>query len=360
FRGPAGNGIVPGKLKLLPQPRRLWKAPVGTGNASLIIQANRLYTVGKRPGKGMHLICLDTATGKLLWERQMDSWFADSSPTLDRGRLYLLCTYENKPVVYACSATDGKVLWQTKLSKPDGQRHYGHAGSPLLWQDLVIVNAGTGAALNRDTGAVVWQHEGLGGLATPVLYREKTQTGVLIFGGKSLHARDGRSGRELWSIAWKTNLAVNAGDPIYHNQRLFISTDYGKHAALFDVRTTTPKQLWKEQGSSFSSGFLWQGNLYCFTGGEFACLDFATGQKRWKGPHMGKGSAILADGKIILLSENGRLAIAPLSTDGFQPTIQEQIHGGTTWAPPSLVNGRLYLRNKEGQAICLQIGATAR
>ncbi|MFH1924828.1 MAG: hypothetical protein ABIP48_33680, partial [Planctomycetota bacterium] len=56
-------------------------------------------------------------------------------------------------------------IWETSVG-------YGYAGSPLLWEDLVILNVGTGLALQRNTGAVVWQHEGLAGLATPVLYLE--------------------------------------------------------------------------------------------------------------------------------------------------------------------------------------------
>ena len=93
-------------------------------------------------------------------------------------------------------------------------RGYGYAGSPLLWEHLVILNVGTGLALDRDTGAVIWQHEGLAGLATPVLYLDRGQRRVLIFAGKAFFARDARTGGELWSIPWETRLAANETFPI--------------------------------------------------------------------------------------------------------------------------------------------------
>jgi len=234
-------------------------------------------------------------------------------------------------------------------------RGYGYAGSPLLWNDLVILNVGTGLALRRNTGMVVWQHEGLAGFATPVLYLEGNQPRVLIFAGTALFAREAVTGRELWSIPWRTRLAVNCCDPIYHDGRVFITTAYGRHSALFEIGSGQPHQLWRGKGSMFSSGLLWQGHLYCFAGRQFACLDWRTGKQQWTF-HSGAGSALLADGKLILLSGTGSLSIANASSQFFQPIVQEQILEGTTWTPPALTDGRLYVRNREGQAVCLAIG----
>jgi outer membrane protein assembly factor BamB len=355
FRGPDGNGVSSEKLDLRPRPEKVWEAEVGQGSASLIVQDGRLYTLGTQRRRGAVLCCLDADTGKPLWEQTVTSWDGNSSPTVAGDRLYLLCS-EDKPIVYCCRTSDGKAVWRKELPKPTDTRHYGHAGSPLLWEDLVIVNAGLGTALKRDTGEVVWEHRGLSGLATPVLYEEGGKPAVLIFAGAALYSRDARSGRELWSIPWKTSLAVNACDPIPHQGKVFLSTDYGKHAALFDVSARPPRQQWVEKGSSFSSGFLWEGHLYCFADRDFACLDLATGKRKWSVPGVGGGSAILAGDKIILLTDRGRLHVAPVSAMAFRPALEDRIHGGTTWTPPSLVNGRLFVRNKEGQALCLRLG----
>jgi len=355
FRGPSGNGIVSEKLTLLAKPKELWTTSVGGGNASLVVREGRIYTVGREGSKVPSLKCLSAESGKLIWEKPVDTWNSDSTPTLAKDRGFLLCT-NKQPFVVCFDLSDGKKIWQRELPASTGDRQYGHAGSPTLWRDLVIVNAGLGAALKQETGEVAWSHAGLAGLATPTLHEEKGQTSVMIFAGEALYARDAASGRELWSIPWKTDLAVNACDPIYHAGKVFISTTYGKHAALFDVSVTPPRQVWKERGSSFSSGFLWKSHLYCFGGDLFHCLDFETGTKKWSSNRVGGGSVLLADEKILLISDNGALSIAPVSTQSFKPLIETRIHGGTTWTPPSLVKGKLFVRNKDGEAVCLQLG----
>src|SRR6478735_9524272 len=74
FRGPDGNGIAADKLKLLAKPTEVWTASVGSGNASLIVQEGRLYTVGSQRGMGPFMTCLDAQTGKRIWDVKVDSW----------------------------------------------------------------------------------------------------------------------------------------------------------------------------------------------------------------------------------------------------------------------------------------------
>lgn len=353
FRGPDGNGIVSTKLKLRVKPQELWKASVGNGNASLIIRDGRIYTPGERSGGSVVLQCLSADTGKMIWEKRVDSWSADSSPTIVKDKGFFLASNQ-KPILYCFRLSDGEIIWRKELANATGERHYGHAGSPTLWRDLVIVNVGLGTALKQETGEIVWSHTGLSGLATPVLYDEKGQPAVMIFGGAALYAREANTGRELWSIPWQTELAVNACDPIYHDGKVFISTNYGKHAALFDLSARPPKQIWKQRGSSFSSGFIWNDHVFCFGGSEFSCFDLA-GNKKWDSPNVGGGSVVLADRTILLLNDKGTLLAAPASTETFEPQLETRIHGGTTWTPPSLVNGKLFVRNKDGSAVCLQI-----
>jgi len=359
FRGPQGNGFTPEKLSLLPKPRKLWSKDVGRGNASLVVSKGKAYTVGYRKDRGSVVVsCFDATTGRDVWERKIHSGGSDSSPVLVGDKLYVLC-HLGKPTLRCLRAGDGKEVWARELPGPKGgDRAYGHTGSPLPWEDLIILNVGRGAAIDGKTGKIAWQHDGLPGLATPVLYRDnKTRRPcVLIFAGKELIARDARSGRELWSLPWKTEIAVNAADPIYHDGRVFITTTYGKHAAVFDVSTGRPEQVWKTEGSAFSSGFRWMDHVFCFTGDSFSCLEFHGGKRKWRQLYAGGGSVIVAGDKIILLNSTGHLWIAPLSTAGFRPVIDQKVHGGVTWTPPSLADGRLYVRNKEGLVVCLQIG----
>lgn len=355
FRGPHRNGISDEKLTLLSGgPEPIWEASVGDGYASLAIQNGRLYTAGRRAGQAGKLHCLDAVTGKPIWEVVNDCAYQVSTPTIENDRVYVLSTLENTPVVWCRDATSGEIRWRRELPLPEQVRAYGYAGSPLVWEDLVILNVGTGLALRQDTGAVVWSHEGLAGLATPVLYFADGKLRVLIFAGKALFARDARTGEELWSVPWETRLAANCCDPIYHDAKVFVTTGYGKNATLFDVTTGQPTQLWQEKGTVLSSGFFWQGYLYCFVGKQLACLDFRTGRQQWTFPS-GAGSVLTADEKLVVLGDTGELTIAELSSREFRPIVQKQILEGITWTPPALVEGKLYARNRQGKVVCLRI-----
>ena len=253
FRGPHGNGISDERLTLRPDgPRQIWEMSLGDGYSSLAIGDGRLYTVGRRPGHAGVLHCLDAATGKPIWEDVTGCSYQVSTPTVEKGRVYVLSTVENMPVASCYDAANGDILWRRELPTPAQSRPYGYAGSPLLCNDLVILNVGTGLALDRDTGELAWQHEGLAGLATPVRYVEGGTSRVLIFAGKAIFARDARTGRELWSIPWKTRLAANCCDPIYRDGKVFVTTGYGGKATLFDVGTGRPRQLWDAKGSGLS------------------------------------------------------------------------------------------------------------
>jgi outer membrane protein assembly factor BamB len=153
-------------------------------------------------------------------------------------------------------------------------------------------------------------------------------------------------------------LAVNASDPIYHKGRVFLSTTYSKTAAMFDIRGEQPKLIWKMRGAPFSSGFLRGEHLYCFTDGSFTCREFATGKELWSAPGIGNGSVLFTEDKILLLSEPGGLLIVKMSASEFSTIRHIPVLEGTNWTPPALCDGKLYVRNKDGDLVCLQIAAS--
>ena len=234
---------------------------------------------------------------------------------------------------------------------------WGHAASPLVWQDLVICNVGAGVAVRKDRGEIVWQHVGHSGHATPVLFALRGRTGVAIFSGTALFARDPRSGEELWSIPWPTTRAVNACDPIFVGDRVLISTTYGRGGALFDLAGGQPKQLWFEEelGSSYRTGVYWNGCVYGNARRKPVCFDYATGRVHWRERRNEGGFALLADGKLVYLTGAGLLFIADATPDGLRPIVRTQLLEGKTWGPPALCDGKVYVRNDSGDLACWQI-----
>ena len=85
------------------------------------------------------------------------------------------------------------------------------------------------------------------------------------------------------------------------------------------------------------------------------CLDFATGDVKWSGPDAGVGSLMLADGKLIVLSDAGKLTIVEAVPTGYKELASAQILEGKCWTTPVLANGRIYARNAVGDFVCVDM-----
>jgi len=358
FRGPHGNGVSDEKLDLLPDgPKKLWQVTIAGGRGSVAVVSGKAYVVGN-DDQGLAVSCLDAETGKGLWTTHFgNDGGKNATPTVVDGKVYVLA-YRGR--AFCLDARDGQLDWEQDLRMRGGKEAgWGHAGSPLIWEDLVICNVGAGVAVKKETGQIVWQHVGHSGHATPVLFTLKERTGVAIFSGTTLFARDLRSGKELWSIPWPTSRAVNACDPIFVGDKVLISTTYGKGGALFDLTGAEPKQVWFEEklGSSYRTGVYWKGCVYGNAGRNPVCFDYATGRVHWQDRGNVGGFALLADEKLIYLTQKGLLLIANPTPDGLTPIVETQLLEGLTWGPPALCNGKLYVRNESGDLACWRIAA---
>ena len=88
---------------------------------------------------------------------------------------------------------------------------------------------------------------------------------------------------------------------------------------------------------------------------QLRCLDFNTGDVKWTEKSVGKGSLILADGKLIVLSEKGELMVADASPTAFKPLARAQVLGGKCWSTPVLANGKIYCRNAAGDVVGVDV-----
>ena len=170
----------------------------------------------------------------------------------------------------------------------------------------------------------------------------------------------------LWRHEWKTEYACSIATPVVSGSRIFISSGYGMGCALLQVNEgNKPEVVWsnQEMASHFNACVLWKGYLYGFHGapkhnkdkGQLRCLDFETGEVKWKQDGLGKGSLMIADGKLIILSEKGKLVIADASPEGFKEIASAKVLDGTCWTVPVLSGGRIYCRSHEGDLVCMDV-----
>lgn len=358
FRGPNRNGIVPVELKLLDVPQELWKVEnLGVKyRGAPVISKGRLYITGGVPEDRSQpqLYCLDADTGAEIWKAGAGR--THSTPVVHEGRVYV----QDDQLQVRCFAADsGDEIWSREMPESTERRGWGHSGSPLVWEDLLILNYGNGVALDLNTGETVWQFEGFAGLASPVMFSYRGKASVAIFCGDKLIARAARTGEELWSIPWVTKSGVNACDPLFidDDSKLYLSSRYGLGRTLYDISGDEPKEIWSgNTGSTYSSSIYRDGKLYTLDG-SLGRLDLKTGQRVARGP---SGYSVLVIGDaFVLLGGSGELRIGLFSNDRFKEVVRAQIADGQTWNVPAYWQGRLYVRNHEGVLVCVRIGDEA-
>lgn len=375
WRGPDLNGISKETdwLAKWPEegPKQLWKASVGTGFSSMSISHGHLFTMGNDGKDTDTIFCLDAVTGAEVWKHSyscaLDAKYYEggtsSTPTVDEDRVY---TLSRKGDLFCLDAANGHVVWSKNVHGDLGNEipTWGFAGSPLVEGDLLILNVGSaGTALDKKTGKVIWHSDtGASGYATPVPFNLGKEHVIAIFASQTLEVVHPADGKKVWSFPWKTQYDVNAAEPIISDGKMFISSGYGRGCALLDITEAKPTVVWENKNlrNHINSSVLWQGNLYGVDDVsnnkyELKCVSWDTGEVTWAEPKFGKGSLIIADGKIIGLSDKGELMVAGPSSKEFKPISHAQVLGGKCWTTPVLSNGRIYCRNAKGDLVCLDV-----
>ena len=85
------------------------------------------------------------------------------------------------------------------------------------------------------------------------------------------------------------------------------------------------------------------------------CMDFQTGNVKWSQKGLGKSSLMIADGKLIIMTEKGDLAIAEASSESYKEIARAKVLSGLCWTVPVLSNGKIYCRSHEGDLVCLDV-----
>ena len=372
FRGPARDDAVHGvsietDWSKSP-PVEIWRRPIGPGWSSFAVQGNLIYTQEQR-GEDEIVACYSLTTGAPVWRHRDKARFWESNagagpratPTLSNGRVYTLGA---TGLLNALDARTGAVLWSRDAQKDTGAPlpGWGFAGSPLVVGDVVVVAAsGRLAGYDATTGTPRWKLEtGGSGYSSPHLATIAGLTQVLFlstFGATSISPADGTV---LWKHAWNidgivqprildgTDVLVGSGSGLADGsgiRRLAIARNSGGWTA---------DERWTSRGLKpyFNDFVVVKGHAYGFDGSILSCIDLADGTRKWKGGRYGQGQMIaLADQELLLvLSEEGDLALVKAAPDEFTEVARFNAIEGTTWNHPVLVGNVLLVRNGEEMA----------
>ena len=349
-------------------PKVVWKAAVGIGFSSFSVADGRAYTLGNSNDIDT-VFCLNADTGTEIWKHSYPSLRDPkafeggplSTPTVDGDRVYTMGKFGD---CFCFEAKTGKVTWSRKFERPTRTKEdysvwWGFAGSPAIVDEKLVLPVGTaGIAVDKLTGKTIWDNgPGYSGYSSPVLFRHGDRSGFAFISGHEIVAGDVNTGKGLWKIPWKTNWDQNAPDVIVADGKLFVSTGHEVGCAQFDISSGKPVELWRNKNmrTFLSSCILWKGFLYGFDDRQLQCLDWKTGEVCWTVPALGLGSVILADGKLIALTENGTLMAVEAVGEAYKLLAKARILEGRCWSAPVLANGRLFIRNAAGEAVCLDL-----
>jgi len=346
-------------------PRRLWSVAGGAGHSSIAVGSGRAFTLVQAQDEEA-AICLEAATGRRLWTTRWTSRFEETSagvgphatPTVADGRVY---TVGSTGQFHCLDATSGAVLWRHDLLQEFGrsQPQYGVSVNPLVEGDLVIVQPGARgaaiAAFDRRDGRRIWNAgDDPDGYSSPMAATIAGQRQIVFLTGESVMGSDVRDGRNLWRVPWRTNGDYNIATPVIVQDYVFVSSGYGKGCALLEITRDAkgsfearPVYEHPRMRNQFSTCVLWGDHLYGFDDSFLVCMEFRTGKIRWKERGFGKGSLIAADGKLIVLGEEGKLALVEARPDGYRELSSSRVSTTRCWASPSLSGGLLFIRDQE-------------
>ena len=178
WRGPQRNGIAGSRqdppLAWNERQNVLWKTPVpGRGHGSPTVVGEQVFLATAEGDREVQsVLCFDRRSGRKMWQTVVHrggftskgnrrASLASSTVACDGKRLFI--NFLNGGAVYTSALSrQGELLWQTKVS--DYIVHQGYGSSPAIYDSLVIVSAdnkggGVVAALDRQTGKVVWKHD---------------------------------------------------------------------------------------------------------------------------------------------------------------------------------------------------------
>ena len=390
WRGPNRDAIAKesGLLKQWPAsgPPLAWKANgLGGGFSSLAISGGRIYTLGDRQGS-QQVVAVNLADGKTAWTAKVGPVWEDEyggprgTPTVDGDRVYALGTDGD---LVCLQAATGKEVWRKNLERDFGGRmmsSWRWSESPLVDGDRLIVTPGAAkaalVALDKKTGKEVWRAavprlgekgaDGAGYSSVVISngggvkqYVQLTGRGVV-----SVRAQDGKF---LWGYNKVANDVANIATPLVKGDYVFASTGYRTGSALLklsragdgvkaqEVYFLDAKRLQNHHGGLVLIGEHVYGG-HGHNRGYPICVEMATGKVAWGGEgiepnHGGTGSAAVtaADGHLYFRYQNGRMVLIEATPQGYRlkgafsiPNVNHP-----SWAHPVVAGGRLYLREQD-------------
>lgn len=379
FRGPDSQGISKDKglpVKWSDNENIVWKTKLpGPGSSSPIILGDRVYVTAysgygpavENPGSlddlMLHVVCLNAKNGKIIWDTTIkpvpgeskkvrDHGYTAQTPTTDGEALYV---FLGKTGVVKLDL-EGKKLWQTEVGS--GIHGWGCGTSPVLYKDLVIVNASVESkslvALNKKTGKQVWKQPGMEmSWNTPQLVKLADGKHELVVSVKNrIKAYDPETGKPLWDCKGVQDYVC----PSVVSKDGVVYVIGGRKSQAFAVKAggsgdvSGSNLVWQEKvGANVSSPVAYGDYLFWVSdkNGKAYCLQLKDGKEMYceKFPSQPYASTIIADDKQYIITRRGGTVVLEAKPEYKELACNKLTDKGQFNASPAVANGKIYLRS---------------
>lgn len=369
-------------------PPVLWRRPLGPGHSAILYDDGILYTMYREGGGGRqgpwadeeNVIALDAGSGDTVWEFRYPSPINEtdlntdfgsgphSTPLIVGDRLFAISTDKQ---FHALDKSNGELLWRHDLVADLGAPPLlarpvvtaGYGCSPIAYQETVICAVGgqgqSMVAFRQRDGEVVWRGgDFLVSNAPPVLIDVDGQTQLVVVGGDAVHGMDPDEGAVLWSVPHDPGNDLNMTAGLWgDNGLLFVSSAYASGSRAIrltrDGDTTRADQLWYDDGiqlmflNTLRRGAWVYGTEGAFGPKLMTAINVETGEQAFRERGFGHASLLYADGKFIIMDEDGELVLVRMSPDGFEMMARAPLFDTVSWTVPTLIGTTLYARDRE-------------
>ncbi len=366
FNVPADR--LPSEIKLT----QIWRRNLGAGYSAILAEGDRLYTMYRKNDKEF-IVCMNASDGTTIWEKDYDAPMKkDATTEYGRGpNSTPIITGESIIAIgfngdlNCLDKNNGQIRWNTNIvSELSGTNvDLGYSQSPIVYEGKLILPVGGKdkgiAALNLKDGSVAWSAQDFkNSYSTPMLNSVDGLDQMIFVMTDEVVSINPKNGELYWTFPLKNQWSTHAFVPVWDpkSETLFVSSFRQSHGLGFkregDKISVQAKWSIPKTGIGFANAVVIDGIVVGTTGGSSSPLvtgiDVTNGKILWRERGFRTSNYLAIGERIILLDENGMLAIAKPTQNSFN-VIQKQkvLNAPKAWTVPTMVGNKLFIRDQK-------------
>lgn len=368
--------------KVLP---RVWSTPISEGYGGPSVADGRVYVMDRvREERLERVLCLDAATGKIIWHHDYEARYSISypagprcTPVIDNDRVYVVGAVGH---MFCLNADDGAVVWQHNFVDEFGTQlpTWGMVASPLVDGDQLITLVGGNenslvVSFDKHTGKEIWRalQDTAVGYAPPVIFEFGGRRQLIMWHPEAVSSLDPESGKLIWQVSSRVRAGLSIATPRKFGNKLFVASFYnGPRMIEVADDGASAKVAWSGKSDNeirtdgvhpiMCTPWFDGKNIYSICSyGQLRCLDASNGKRLWETlDATGEGRwwnafIIPHQDRFFIHNEQGDLIIARLSPSGYDEISRANLieptrpvkRRMTIWSHPAFAMKSVFARN---------------